>query len=484
VGAAQGIGATVRNVAMRGHGETKFRRAARSLAASLAFGGLLGLGLGPGAAAAHARESGAVGQPQMAIYVTQTGDSLYDVADRYLRDPSDWEKLARVNRIGAPRRLQPGLKLLLPVALLRQEMPGATVVATSGPAQRSFQHGPYVPLVQGAQLVEGDRLRTGAEGFATLELPDGTHVRVPPETELVLSTFRRTVLTGVIDRVFSLVRGRVESEVTHATKKDDRFQIRSPSGVAGVRGTDFRVNYHGGDGSTAVEVIDGAVGVDASSAAPVPGVPLQASTQLVRAGQGTVTGRGGAVGMPVPLLAAPALVNSGKVQDDETVAFDVQPVERASGYRAVIGRDAGLVDTIRDVRSDGPHIAIGALDDDTYFVRVTAIGAQGLEGMPGTYAFERRRMGVSATGGALDAHRYRFRWTADRRAQNTQFRFVLATNADLGTPLVDRTDIRGGEVVVSHLAPGVYYWSVVAEQSDRGRYYEKATPVQSFRLDP
>jgi hypothetical protein len=463
------------------------RAARRSRLAAPLLVSALAIGVLGGAPAAYARDQAATAtaasKPQTVTYVTQKDDSLYNIASRYLSDPSDWTRLARINHIDAPRQLPPGLKLLLPVALLREEMPGATAVATSGPAERSFQHGPYLPLTQGTQLTEGDSVRTGRDGFATLELPDGSHVRVPPETELVLTTLRRTVLTGATDRVFTLLRGRVESEVTHATKRDDRFQIRSPSVVAGVRGTDFRVNYDSGSGSTAVEVVDGAVGVDASSSAPAPGVPLRASTQLVDAGHGNVTARGGAVGAPVPLLPAPGLGDAGKVQDNETVAFDVKPLEGARSYRAVIGRDAGFVDTIRDVVSNSPHIDVGALDDDTYFVRVTAISAEGLEGMPGTYAFERHRMGLGASGGALDAHRYRFRWTTDRRAENTRFRFVLATSADLGAPLVDRTDIRGGEIVVSNLAPGVYYWSVIAEQFDKGRYYEKAAPVQSFRLE-
>jgi len=452
--------------------------AAPLLASALALGALCGAG------AAQAREpAAAAGKPETVTYVTQQGDTLYNVAGRYLRKPGDWKQLARLNRVGAPRQLPPGLKLLLPVRLLREELPGATVVATSGPAQRSYQHGPYLPLIEGARLVEGDSLRTGAEGFATLEFPDGSHVRVPPQTELVLSRFRRTVLTGTTDRVFNLLRGRVESEVTHATRKDDRFQIRSPSVVAGVRGTDFRVNYDGHRGSTAVEVIDGAVGVDAAAAAPAAGRPLASSTQLVHASFGSVTARGGAVGAPVPLLPEPQLVHAGKVQDDPDVAFDVVPIDGAQRYRAQIARDAGFVDTIRDVRSASPHLDVGALADDTYFVRVTAISAQGLEGLPGTHAFERRQMGIGASGGAIGAHNYRFRWTADRHAQNTRFRFVLATTPDLRAPLVDRPDLGGAEVTVSNLAPGTYYWSVVAEQFDKGRYYQKATPVQSFRLD-
>lgn len=416
-------------------------------------------------------------------YVTHPGDTLFSVAERYLRDPSDWHPLARINHVAEPRHLQPGLALRLPVALLRQERPGATVIATSGPASHAFRNGPPQPLSVGGHLAEGDRVRTGHEGFATLELPDGSHLLIPPDSAIDIGRLRRTVLTGTVDRVIDLNRGGVESEVTHATKKDDRFQIRSPSVVAGVRGTRFRVNYNGDSGATAVEVIEGAVGVDAASRVPAAGVPLTAATQLVPAHYGSLTLRGGAIGAPVSLLGAPELKNPSKIQDDEAVAFDVVPIEGAQRYRVRIARDAGLLDTIRDVRVDGPHLPVGTLDDGTYFVSVTAISADGLEGMPGTYAFERRRMTIGASAGPEGGGRsYLFRWFVGRDADKTHFRLIVSTDPDLRAPLVDRTDISGGEARVSNLPGGVYYWTVIAEQFDKGRYYAKAGPVQSFRL--
>jgi hypothetical protein len=420
-------------------------------------------------------------------YVTRPGDTLYNVADRYLREPSDWVRLARLNRVSAPRRLQPGMALRLPVALLREDGLSAKVIATSGPATHAFRNEPSLPLVVGSSLVEGDRLQTGKDGFATLELADGTHLIVPPDTSLELGTLRQTVLTGTTDRIVNLQHGEVDSEVTHATRKDDRFQIRSPSVVAGVRGTSFRVNYDGSNTSTAVEVLDGAVGVDAAqggTGAPAPGTPLAASTQLVTARHGSLTAAGGPVGGPVELLDAPTIVKPSKVQDDATVAFDIVPIEGAHGYRVRIGRDAGLLDMIHDARFDSPHADIGALADGTYFVRVSAIDQNGLQGMPSTYAFERRRVALGTSAGRVDGtHNYAFRWFVDSRAADMHFRFVLAAGPDLRVPLVDRTDISGGEVVVSDLPKGVYYWTVIAEQFENGRYYQKASPVQSFRLD-
>ncbi|RFU49905.1 FecR domain-containing protein [Paraburkholderia sp. DHOC27] len=417
-------------------------------------------------------------------YVTSQGDTLYEIAQRYLRNPHDWTVLSRLNGVPAPRHLQAGVTLRLPAALLRQDQQAAHVVAASGPVERAFDDGPFTPLAAGMTLGEGDRVRTGHEGFVTLELEDGTHVTVSQDATVVIGTLRVTALTGATDRVIQLHQGEVDSEVTHATKKDDRFQIRSPSVVAGVRGTRFRVDYDGGAQRTAVEVLDGAVGVDpASIAAPPPGVPLRDSQQLVAAHFGNVSDAGGAVGVPVALLPAPALLEPGKVQDGKTVAFDLVAQAQAVGYRVQIARDADLLDLIRDQRVSEPHADFGDLADGTYFVRIAALGHDGLEGLPQTYAFERRQLGLAASAEARPGSRdYTFRWFVSRAGVATRFRFVLGTTADLGTPLVDRTDLPAGEIVVTDLPRGVYYWTVIAEQFENGRFYEKSSSIRSFTL--
>jgi hypothetical protein len=432
-------------------------------------------------AQAHPRR---VAHPHPAVatvpYLTHAGDTLYEIAARYLYDVHDWPALARLNHVPAPRRLPAGIVLKLPAALLREQAQSAQVVATSGPVEHAFGAGPYTPLVAGMLLGEGDRVRTGDQGFVTLRLPDGSCVMVSQRASIDILRLRKTVLTDAGDRVIGLGRGEVDSEVTHARHHDDRFQIRAPSVVAGVRGTHFRVSYDSADRRTAVEVLDGAVGVDpASAAAPPPGVPLQASQQLVRAHYGSVTDTGGTIGAPLVLLAPPQLQDPGKVQDDATVAFDLAADPRAAGYRVQVGRDADLLDTVRDVRVRAPHAELGALPDGTYFVRIAAIDRNGLEGLSQTYSFERHRLGVDASAQASRGHDYRFRWFASGGAP-TRFRFVLGTSPDLRAPLVDRPDLSGSEIVVSDLPRGVYYWTVIAEQFDNGRFYQKGSPIRVF----
>ncbi|QYD71930.1 FecR domain-containing protein [Paraburkholderia edwinii] len=453
---------------------------------SLCLAAALGLLSGP----ASAQDAGTRTASATVTYVTQSGDSLYDIASRYLRDPRDWAALRSLNRVKASRRLQPGIELRLPVALLKKEPQSARIVATNGPAEHAYRENVFTPVSVGMTLGEGDRLRTGNNGFVTLELEDGSHLSLPQDSLIEIGTLRRTALTGAKDRVILLRRGEVDSEVTHATQPADRFQIRSPSVVAGVRGTRFRVNYDNDNRSTAVEVLDGAVGVDAALAlggniAP-PGQPLQASAQLIRAKFGNVTDASGRVGVPVELLASPELANPGKVQDGKDVAFDLLPDLLPSGgaraYRVQIARDADLLDLMRDQRVRVPHTTFSDVPDGTYFVRVSAIDENGLEGLPQIYAFERRRLGITTSARRLGSREFEFRWLADRAHVATRYRFVLASTPDLRNPIVDRTDLKNAEIVVSDLQPGLYYWTIVVEQFENGRFYQKSSAIRSFQL--
>jgi hypothetical protein len=407
------------------------------------------------------------------VYTARAGDTLYDVAERYLQGPNDWEVLARLNGVPAPKRLQPGVALKLPVARLRKEKLSARVVAARGPVERASSNA-FMPLSVDATLAEGDRVRTGANGFMTIELADGTHMSLPPDSQLDLTTLRRTVLTGTLDRVFELKRGTVDSEVTHLKKRDDRFQIRSPSVVAGVRGTRFRVDYDdAGNATTRVEVLDGTVGVALSK--------RQAAAKLVHANYGSVATSAGDVRETVPLLPAPALVKPGRVQDESDVAFDVAALANARAYRVALARDAGLLDLFSEMRTDTPRAVFHDVPNGTYFVRIAEIDANGLEGMPRTYAFERRQMGLDATA-TPSAEGYVFRWSANGAGAGARYRFVLSKAKDLSAPVVEQVGLQARQITVAHLPPGEYFWAVTVEEYEGGRFYEKTSPVGAFTL--
>ncbi|OND14049.1 peptidase M23 [Burkholderia pseudomallei] len=430
-------------------------------------------------AAQHAAAQSAKNRSVATVdYTTRSGDTLYDVSARYLQGTDDWPLVAQLNDVPVPKHLQPGVVLKLPAARLRKERLSARVIAAHGTVESAGRgSAQFAPVAVDATLTEGDRLRTGSNAFVTLELSDGTHLSLPPDSQIDLATLRRTVLTGTLERVIDLRRGSVDSEVTHLKKKDDRFQIRSPSVVAGVRGTRFRVNYDkDGRASTTVEVLDGTVGVAPSA--------KRAADTLVHANFGNVTSASGVVGSPIALLDAPQLANPAKIQDDPQVAFDLVPLGGAQSYHVQIARDAGLYDLFKEVQVSAPRATFADVPDGTYFVRIAAIDSHGLEGQPRIYAFERRRFGVDASAAPADGG-YAFRWSTTQdgaAAGATRFRFVLSRSKDLSNPIVDQVDAQGGRIAVSNLTPGDYYWSVIAERYEGGRFHEKASAVNAFTI--
>ena len=422
-------------------------------------------------------------------YVTVAGDTLYEVAQRYLTDARGWRVLAGLNHVSAPRRLPAGMSLRLPLSLLRRDVMPASVIAMSGLVTLRSLGGasgmgaaPAVPLRLGRTIGENDTVSTGADGFATLELADGSYVSLTPNSSIVLSILRKMVLTGIDDRVIELKEGEVSNEVTHAKQPGDRFEVRTPSIVAGVRGTHFRVNVT--PSMTAVEVLDGKVALGATPDIThgQPDRPASDS-QFVAAGQGSATPSGGAIGQPQPLLPAPQLIDPAKVQSARLVTFNVAPATGAKLYRVQIARDADLLDLIRDARVEAPTAIFSDVPDGTYFVRVSAIDAEGLEGLARVYGFERRANDISASAAQSEiSHEYRFMWRASRTDADTRYRFILSLHHDLRDPVVDAVDLASASLVVKNLAPGDYHWRVVAEQYDHGRFYETPGPIRDFTL--
>ena len=100
-----------------------------------------------------------------------------------------------------------------------------------------------------AALGAGDFLRTARASTVEIVMNDGSRVKVAP-----LSSFQMTAENGEAVSV-GLHFGRVRSWVKKFSKK---FEVRTPSAVCAVRGTDFTVAANA-DGDTTVEVYEGSV---------------------------------------------------------------------------------------------------------------------------------------------------------------------------------------------------------------------------------
>jgi hypothetical protein len=109
----------------------------------------------------------------------------------------------------------------------------------------------------GQAIEAGTRIRTGANGTATVRFADDSTLDVSAGSQVQLSGNKRAVAKTSIVLFF----GKIWSRVTHAANDKPHYEIAMANAVAGVRGTEFGAAV-ADDGSVRVNVHQGEVAVD------------------------------------------------------------------------------------------------------------------------------------------------------------------------------------------------------------------------------
>lgn len=118
--------------------------------------------------------------------------------------------------------------------------------------------GATVPTVRNMALRDRAVVRTGRGATATLLFPDGSSLQLEPETEFEvrLLDYARG---AVRDRSFMVRAGAVVASVSQFFGAQSRATVCTPTAVAAVRGTGFRVVYDPASARTYLQVAEGTV---------------------------------------------------------------------------------------------------------------------------------------------------------------------------------------------------------------------------------
>lgn len=424
----------------------------------------------PAAALAAPRAATVAAADEVQVYTVRRGDTLIDLARRYMRTATDWKTVRTLNRVRDPWHLIPGTRLRVPLNLLKAEPLAARIASYRG-AVRLLRDGRAVPTAVGAAVMPGTVVETGAGGFVSLRLSNGSHVALPSQSRVRIAAMRRILLTDSLDFDFAIEKGRVETHATPLPTAQSRYRIRTPIAVSAVRGTTFRVHYAEDGTASLTEVLEGTVGVgpDAQTLTPVPH------------GFGAAVAPDGTT-RSAALLPPPVLADAGRVRMDPLVDLHLNPVAAAQGYRIQLARDAGFMETEREDSSATPDFRLADVADGRWFVRVTALAANGLEGLPQTYALRRKLAGVAASAEKSDEG-YRFRWSGEGGGTRL-YRFRLRPATAGTAPMIDETGLTGDGITLSDLRPGTYFWQVGVRQYDADGETVNWTPEQSLIVAP
>lgn len=265
----------------------------------------------------------------------------------------------------------------------------ATVEHLTGEAWKVDAQGRETLLEEGMNIDEQEGVKTSPSAFVSLSLGDGSRVVLPSSSKITLRLNQEYGVPQV-----SLEQGQIESYVIKRSSDHDRFQILTPVGVLGVRGTHFRVRND--DQQALVEVLNGQVAVSREDdppqakkpvrnkpvdkpVSPLPGeVQVMARQGLRIQKQGTLT--------PIDLLPAPRLLGqAGQTGSAPVWQLIFKPLPGARRYRAQVATDKEFLNIKQEQFSSTPEVNFSGLKAFFYHVRLSAFDEHGLEGETGVY---------------------------------------------------------------------------------------------------
>jgi len=125
----------------------------------------------------------------------------------------------------------------------------------------------FAPALDGDVVASGDFVRSSKDGRAVLTFFDGSTLSVDPGSLVKVLTLSR-VGSGGIQLLVEQTLGRSWAAVSKLKTPDSKFEIKTPSSIASVRGTAFETNVTANaDGTSSVtyKVDDGQVLVTANA---------------------------------------------------------------------------------------------------------------------------------------------------------------------------------------------------------------------------
>lgn len=104
----------------------------------------------------------------------------------------------------------------------------------------------------GTKVMPGDTVTTGAESRAKIVMVDRNVINVSPDTKLKIEEYTSDATSKNVK--LSLLNGKIRNNVEQKYDNlKNKFEVKTPTAVAGVRGTQFITSYN--DSTKATEII-------------------------------------------------------------------------------------------------------------------------------------------------------------------------------------------------------------------------------------
>ena len=129
----------------------------------------------------------------------------------------------------------------------------STLTLVAGSVVISHDGSEFTSAHEGDVIAAGDTIRTDAGASAEITYFEGSSVRIEPDTQIVVESLGTEADGGTVIAVMQTL-GRSWHVVTKLISGSSRYEVRTPSSTASVRGTVFAVDVHVDANGTAATV--------------------------------------------------------------------------------------------------------------------------------------------------------------------------------------------------------------------------------------
>ncbi|MBU0533335.1 MAG: FecR family protein [Candidatus Omnitrophica bacterium] len=127
-------------------------------------------------------------------------------------------------------------------ALFSQEAIGKVVSLQGSVEAKLDEDGAWRALSKKSDVYEKDTIKTGEDSKVVLFFIDETNVSIGPETTIKIEKLIYSPAQNHREGKMNVVMGKARFNVGKLFSKDSSFEVRTPTAVAGVKGTSFIVN--------------------------------------------------------------------------------------------------------------------------------------------------------------------------------------------------------------------------------------------------
>jgi LysM repeat protein len=190
-------------------------------------------------------------------YKVKLGDTLTRIQTQLLNEHYTWNDITRFNHIMNPASVKPGTDLSIPITWLQHQPLPANVLSVTGVAFLKKQlTNKQTHLFDNASIHVGDEIFTD-KGSVLVQFADKSVIRIDQNSHVIFNKLTSFGASGMTDTQMRLETGHISTHVT-PLKQGSEYIIETPSAIAAVRGTQFRLTAEDAD-TTRLEVTKGTV---------------------------------------------------------------------------------------------------------------------------------------------------------------------------------------------------------------------------------